>query len=172
MTDETTPPAPKPRGRARASARKPKAEHRPNGRRTKLTKERQEKIVAILKLGCTEKTAWSAAGVGKSTFHQWMQKGEALPVGHHLRDFHDAVLAAHDVGEVARVQRISKAARNDPQFDTWILTHSPVYREKWSPRQKVEHGGNIGFDLRDLDEIKKAQLANKQGPAPASTAVE
>ncbi len=123
-------------------------------------------------MGLPQIRAVEASGVARSTFQEWLAVGEHKPIGHSLRTFHDAVKAAAAVGEVARVARIEKASRTDPVWAAWLLTHSPATKDDWALKQKVEHAGNVGFSLRDLDEIENAQRANKEGPPPASTSVD
>lgn len=58
------------------------------GRPSKLTPERQDEIVELLKAGNYVETACALVGVGRSTFYDWMEKAEMnLPELTSIPDF-------------------------------------------------------------------------------------
>ena len=57
-------------------AAKPAAPRKP-GRRPKLSKQRQEGIANALRAGATIEDACELAGIAESTYHRWVQLGEA-----------------------------------------------------------------------------------------------
>lgn len=60
------------------------------GRPTKLTPEVQSQIVALIRGGAFGHVAARAVGVSKSTYFDWLRRGEAAKGGKYV-DFRDAV---------------------------------------------------------------------------------
>lgn len=84
-------------------------------RGTDLNEKVQAKIVEALRAGNTRRAAAAYAGIGESTFHEWLQRGR----GQHpertqepiFAAFAEAVEKAEADSEVAHVALIHKAAR-------------------------------------------------------------
>jgi transposase-like protein len=60
------------------------------GRRTNLTPEIHQRIVAYVRAGAYTWVAARAAGVHPATFYRWMKRGEETPAGPY-RAFYDDV---------------------------------------------------------------------------------
>lgn len=90
------------------------------GRNTKLTQEVQKKIVRNLKKGNTYETAALMAGVSRSTFYNWMTRGENGQEenieDHVYIDFREAVEEAIAHAEADRVQTILDAAKGTGRY--------------------------------------------------------
>ena len=94
------------------------------GRPTKLTQERQDKIVTALRAGNYRVAAYGYAAISHQTFLNWMERGEAesdhVKAGKKARakeriylDFFDAVTRAEAAAEVEAVAMVRKAMPDD-----------------------------------------------------------
>jgi transposase len=96
-----------------------------NGRKSKLTRDVEARVVAIIAAGNHLEVAAAAGGIGLRTLHDWMARGN--PAGTARRDapyrrFRAAVERAQAEGEATLVTRIQKAAANGSwQAAAWLL---------------------------------------------------
>jgi DNA invertase Pin-like site-specific DNA recombinase len=103
------------------------------GRRLKLTPKLQDRIVGLIELGNYDYVAAQAAGIGKSTFYRWLERGEKAQSGIY-REFWEAVTAAQAKAEVVNLGRIMKAAANGSTQDArWFLERKAP--DRWGNRQ-------------------------------------
>ena len=70
------------------------------GRRTKLSPEVHQQIVAFIRAGAYDWVAAEAAGIGTSTYYRWMERGEAS-AAEPYRSFWSAVRQARAQARVA-----------------------------------------------------------------------
>ena len=77
------------------------------GRRTKLTPERQNRIVSAIRVGNYTTVAVAYAGVGRTTFYRWMRRGKRATDGLYRR-FYEAVRKANVEAEVRAVAIVQK----------------------------------------------------------------
>lgn len=90
------------------------------GRPTKCTRARIKRIVEGLEMGMTHALAAQYAGIGETTFYQWMYKGENGGTAIY-REFREAVKAA-EVANVAKcLQAIESHALKDWKAMAWLL---------------------------------------------------
>ena len=80
------------------------------GRPTKLTPEVQDLIVDGINAGLTLGLTCARAGVARSTFYDWLEKGEAAQSGA-LMDFSDTVSRARADSAMRLVSQITLQAR-------------------------------------------------------------
>lgn len=121
-------------------------------RPTKLTPERQEQIIAMLKAGNYIETACAYAGIDPGTFYNWMRRGESASSGRFFQ-FFNAVQKARAEAEARNVQVIQKASLDTWQASAWWLERS--FPDRWGRRvQDVNHGGEvtINFKWGDADD--------------------
>lgn len=93
--------------------------HRP----TSLTLEIQAEIEALFRAGNYTVTVCAAAGVPRSTFNDWMKRGERDGGGPY-REFRAAIDRARAVGEARNVAQIAQAAAKDWKAAAWLLERS------------------------------------------------
>lgn len=124
------------------------------GRKTKLTKDIQEKLVSAIAHGNYHEVACFLVGIGSSTFYSWMKKGEEENSKRIYRDFVEAIKKAEAIAEAQRLQVISKASHENWQAAAWYLERR--YPDRWGRRKhELEHKGeldlNIVVDYGDTD---------------------
>lgn len=111
------------------------------GRPTKLTPEVQEKIVSLVRAGNYPEVAAQAAGVGRSTYYDWMRWADEK--GKPYSDFSEAVKEAQAAAESHAVTIIRKAAMDGSwQAAAWFLERSKA--ERWRRKENVELTGKDG----------------------------
>ncbi len=113
----------------------------PGGRPSKLTPERQERIVELIRAGNYMEIAAQAAGIDVSTLYRWLQRGEKARSGKY-RQFRDAVMRARVEAEARAVVVVQKAALDDWRAASWWLERA--FPDRWGRRQKLEHSGPEG----------------------------
>ena len=90
------------------------------GRRPKLTPELRETLLEGLSIGLTQKLASQRAGIGESTFYNWLAKGRAASTGQY-RDLLDEVIRAEGQGAARLMAQISRQGMADWRAAAWIL---------------------------------------------------
>lgn len=114
-------------------------------RPTKLTPERQELIIKALREGNYIEAACGYAGVGTSTFYEWMERGRTASRGVYA-EFADAVEKARAEAEMRNVQVIQRASKDTWQASAWWLERS--FPDRWGRRvQDVKHSGGVTIQL-------------------------
>ena len=104
------------------------------GRPTKFTTERQERILRSIRAGNYVETAALAAGIGKSTFYDWLDR---------FPDFADAVQKARAEAEARYVAVIEQATETSWQAAAWWLERTAPNR--WG---RHEHAHTLDEPIR------------------------
>ena len=105
------------------------------GRPSKLTPERQQKLVEAITAGNYYETACTYAGIAYSNFRAWMIKGEQQPTGKY-HDFREAIERAEAAAEARAVVHWQKAMPDDWRAAQMFLERR--HRDRWGPVQKVQ----------------------------------
>ena len=96
------------------------------GRRDKLTPETQERIVNALRNGNYIEHAVQAAGVGTTTFFNWMTRGDEEKQGRYVA-FRDAVKRAQADAVLSAIEIIQSAGRDGTwQAAAWMLERTQI----------------------------------------------
>jgi hypothetical protein len=111
------------------------------GRRSKLTPERQARICEALRAGNTKAAAAAYGGIDISTYHRWVERGEAASSGAY-RDFCDAVKEAEAACEIRNVALIQKAAQEHWTAAAWWLERRKP--DDWARVERRRHEGHDG----------------------------
>jgi hypothetical protein len=119
------------------------------GRPAKFTPERQERILDAIRAGNYVETAALAAGIGKSTFYEWVER---------FPDFADAVQKARAEAETRYVAVIEKASTTSWQAAAWWLERSAPSR--WG-RQTHAHGRDDPVKPPPLPEGPRVRTAER-----------
>lgn len=125
-------------------------------RPTKLTKEKADKIVELVRAGNYAETSATVAGVGISTFYTWMSKGEGEKARSPYKEFREAVLGARAEAEARMVMVVQRAANDGSwQAASWYLERT--HQAKYGKQNRVEltgaEGGAVKLDLT-VDELE------------------
>jgi hypothetical protein len=107
------------------------------GRPTKLTKENQEIICKAVENGATYRVASLVAGVGYSTFNDWMKAGREAKRKNKYSEFSEAVERASAKCEARMAEAIVIAGKSD-----WRAAESFLKRrdpENWGDKQTLDH---------------------------------
>ena len=129
------------------------------GRPTKLTPQVQARIVQAIVGGNDITVAAAYAGIGKTTFYEWLERGrkEAARLAASSRakpkdsetpfaEFADAIQKAQADAETRNVALIAKAA----QEGTWTAAAwwlERKYPERWGRKDRHEVTGKDGNDI-------------------------
>lgn len=134
----------------------PKPKAKP-GRKTKLTPERQTKILNAIRAGAYMETAAAAAGVNKETLYAWLKRGNVEPDSIYSA-FVEAVHEAQASAELRDVLTLSKAAADgDWRAAAWRLERK--FPKRWGLTTKTEHSGTIQTVAVDMAKLSDEQLA-------------
>jgi hypothetical protein len=115
------------------------ADPRRVGRPSKLAPDVLATILAhVRRVGFTKHAA-RAAGIGQSTFHDWMRRGRAEAAGEY-RDFYEAVTAAR--AQAAQTLLGHVAGAEDWRAAAWLLER--LFPKDFALRQVLEHIGKDG----------------------------
>ena len=90
------------------------------GRKSKFTKGTRDKILEALRVGASIQMACDSACIGRSTYYQWIQKGEGESSGSY-KTFLDNVRRASSAGGIHMLQLITVAAEKDWKAAAWKL---------------------------------------------------
>ena len=113
----------------------PTAVAKPTGRPTKLTPEIQQRLVEALRAGNTREAAAAYAGISRSTFYNWLERGRnprmtkknrVFKADKGFLDFLDIVTRAENQAEVRCVAVLQKAAHGWPVKKTTTKTDKKI----------------------------------------------
>ncbi len=131
-------------------------------RPSKLSKSVIEKIIRAIHMGCFIDTAAASAGIGRSTFHEWLRRGEddiknkKRTLASDLKVQYDAASAT---AEHRMLEIIDKAAKNDWKAAAWKLERK--WPDRWARRQVLSvtrDDGIMSSTLLDLDNLTDGEL--------------
>lgn len=121
---------------------------RGRGQPSKLTPERKAKFVNALKVGNSVECSARFAGLGESTVHRWLARGEHETTGQY-REFWEETAEARATAETAAVSYIRSAMPKHWGAAAWYLEHSNPL--KWGPRIKVTIENELNATLDRLE---------------------
>ena len=121
------------------------------GRPSKLTPERKKRIIDSIRIGGSLEGAAEVAGIHRSTFYNWMDRGKNAKKGEY-RDFFDTVTVAKAEAEMILISRIHKAGfKDDWKANAWILKNR--YGDQYRETQNL--------DVQRADERKDEMVFNR-----------
>jgi hypothetical protein len=131
------------------------------GRKTSLTPEIQEKLLAYIRKGLTYERAGEALGISPATIQNWQARN---------KQFDNALKKARRDLEVSLLDSINLAGEKSWQARAWILERSFLYSQpsaRLQVSQDVTHGisSNLASLLAGIAIRKKSQsekIANPQ----------
>lgn len=131
------------------------------GRKTKLTAELQAEAVKYLKQGQFVETVCSFLKIGKSTWWEWMRKGEAGMQPY--AEFRDAIEEAHAAAEMRVVTYVAKAVEDDPELALkWLQRRYPrkfaVEYQEHAYSGEVTQRQELGITVSFADPARRAAV--------------
>jgi hypothetical protein len=128
------------------------------GRKTSLTPEIQEKLLAYIRKGLTYERAGEALGISPATIQNWQARN---------KQFDNALKKARRDLEVSLLDSINLAGEKSWQARAWILERSFLYSQpsaRLQVSQDVTHGisSNLASLLAGIAVKKKAQVIDIQ----------
>jgi transposase-like protein len=128
-------------------------------RRTKLTKEIQDKIIQAVKTGATYDICAQYAGIAPSTFYLWMKQGRERKSKDKI-EFLEEIKRAESMGAIANLTLIQRAAQGgDWKASAWIMERRHGYSKQNNfNRAEDEESQELLKISNDTKEILKSQL--------------
>jgi len=131
------------------------------GRNTKLTPKIREALCDAIRMVGHVEVAADYAGIGKTTFYEWMKKGAEEKAEPAFREFREAVEQARARAQVRNSTLIQNAAIRDWKAAAWWLRNA--FPETWTGTDKVEvsgpKGGPIELEAKPYDPYDPERLA-------------
>jgi transposase len=144
-------------------------------RPTKLTPQIRDHIAAAIRSGNYADAAAKSAGIGETTYYQWLKRGESnAKVDRPFREFREAIKKAEGEAEVHAVALVRQAMPDNWQAAmTWLERRFP---DRWRRRDAVAVEGSGGGPVRISEEafadpkVRKAahELVRRVGAARQS----
>ncbi len=107
------------------------------GRPSKLTPERQARLVEAIASGHYYETACRLAGIHYANFRQWMIKGEAEESGKY-REFYEAITHAEAEAEDHAIQQWQQAMPTDWRAAQMFLERR--HPDRWGKQDRLDLG--------------------------------
>lgn len=126
------------------------------GRKSKLTRERVDGLVALLEAGIPRNTACAGVGIDPRTLRIWMtraEKGQPRFV-----EFAETVQVAIAKGRVKLLMQIARHGNRDFRAPAWILEHA--HSEEFSSKSQLKLELDPAVD-RILDAAEKLMTADQ-----------
>ncbi len=130
------------------------------GRKSKLDKDRQDKLLKAIRVGNDKKVACALAGISEATLYRWLEQSNQKNASEQLREFRELFERSEAEAEVLKVSRIAQAADNGRwQAAAWWLERK--HPERWGQQTKIkaELSGPDGAPITvTVEEARKVVL--------------
>jgi hypothetical protein len=104
---------------------------------TKLTPEAIAKAYELAKEGLPNKSIAAGISVDYTTFTRWMANAKTDDATDLERQLFAAMREGAFAGEQALLSKLRTHADNDSRAATWLLSHSPKWRDTWSEASRT-----------------------------------
>ena len=132
----------------KVNKRKKSKSRKKQGRPSKLTPELQAEIILLIKTGNFVETVCTTVGINKSTFYDWIKKGEQ---SNHPRNryniFQESVKKAMAWSEARDVAIITQHSEENWRAAAWKLSRK--YPKKWGKKAYAD----LNLDIEDLEKV-------------------
>jgi hypothetical protein len=130
------------------------------GRKSKLDKDRQDKLLKAIRVGNDKKVACALAGISEATLYRWLEQSREKNASEQLREFRESFERVEAEAEVLKVSRIAQAADNGRwQAAAWWLERK--HPDRWAQQTKIkaELSGPDGAPITiSVEEARKVVL--------------
>ena len=134
------------------------------GRKSKFNKGVVAAIIEALTLGGTVQMACDFSGISKSTYYQWITKGEKQKSGQ-FKTFVQQVKEASAKGAMAHLGTIFKASKSDWKASAWLLERRYGYQKNGTVAQ--DYVADIELPDNTIDILKEQARELKKSMAKA-----
>jgi len=138
------------------------------GRKSKLDKDRQDKLLKAIRVGNDKKVACALAGISEATLYRWLEQSREKNATEQLREFRESFERVEAEAEVLKVSRIAQAADNGRwQAAAWWLERK--YPERWAQQTKIKaelsgpDGRPIAISIEEARKIVLEMLNEGEG---------
>jgi transposase len=138
------------------------------GRKSKLDKDRQDKLLKAIRVGNDKKVACALAGISEATLYRWLEQSKEKNATEQLREFRESFERVEAEAEVLKVSRIAQAADNGRwQAAAWWLERK--YPERWAQQTKIKaelsgpDGRPIAISVEEARKIVLEMLNEGEG---------
>ena len=138
------------------------------GRPTKLTPERQAKIVDAIRAGVPPETAAAFAGIDESTFYRWLARGRGPEAESLYAEFAAQVREAMAEWETRDILLIGEAARTDWRAAAWRLERRLPKRYGRRERHEIVNGDEAAFRVAIGQQPMNVQELHRQAAIEAA----
>jgi hypothetical protein len=146
-----------PAARRKTKPAAPRRKRRADG--PSITKPQRMKLLDGLRLGLPREDAIKLIGLPKSTFYDWLQRGEKPGAAVGWRKFREDVELATAEFEYGALSRIGEAgARGEWQADAWRLER--IRQDRYMKRSRVD--SNVTVTAQPMWDTSKLTLEEKQ----------
>jgi len=122
-------------------------------RRTKLTKEVEDKIIQAIQSGATYDICAQFAGISPATFYNWMKQGRDGKQKSKV-EFLERIKRAESKGAIANLGLIQRAAKDgDWKASAWLLERRHGY-------QRNGYISKQHNDIQELHQVEKLSTKN------------
>ena len=124
------------------------------GRQTKLTSQKQEEIIKLIKMGAYHNVACECSDIDYSTFRRWIQKGEVEKTGKY-REFRDALQQAEAHAEIRMITIWQGQVKDDWKAAQAFLERR--FPDRWGRKERHEITGANGGPI-EIEEVREKLL--------------
>ncbi|KKN36422.1 hypothetical protein LCGC14_0773640 [marine sediment metagenome] len=122
------------------------------GRPSKLTPEREEKLLNFIRMGLPIIRACQACGIHVDTYYEWIKKGED---GKEIySEFSDALREAEASAQAVLVQKL----QTEGSSTSWQFILDRRWPDEWGRRDRHEHSGPDGGPVEHIHDVKQATI--------------
>tara|TARA_R110000868_G_scaffold190221_1_gene433856 strand:- start:361 stop:834 length:474 start_codon:yes stop_codon:yes gene_type:complete len=131
---------------------------------TKLTPEAIAKAYELAKQGLPNKSIAAGIGVSYTQFWEWRKNAKTDQATDLEVDLSEAMRAGSLAGEKALLAKLQTHADNDSRAATWLLSHSPKWRDTWSEasRTRQEVGRVVDMFVAALNDDETLTPAQRE----------
>jgi len=119
-----------------------------NGRDSKLSKEREEKIAQAIEAGKSMTIAARKAGVSRNSVYSWIEKGEDQDEGIYA-DFHDRIRRARGEGEDFYLSLALDMAKENGDHRFIASLMKQRYPDSWSDTETGVEADTVKLEVSE-----------------------
>lgn len=131
---------------------------------TKLTPEAIEKAYELAKQGLPNKSIAAGMGVSYPALRLWLTNAKTDDATEEELSLLEAMREGALAGEKALLAKLQTHADNDSRAATWLLSHSPKWRDTWSEasRTRQEVGRVVDMFVAALNDDETLTPAQRE----------